>query len=197
VLKYRPYVYRVAAEMYCCAPAGVTFDDVVSWGTMGLVEAAGRFDPARGAQFRTYAHLRIKGAILDGIRREFGGEFPTTGRQRVASRVQSEAGAWLMPSRPRAGLNRSRLLAMNFHKVEPEFSHLWKKEIGERLGWALSRLAPEERDLIARHYGREVPLRVIAEAEGGSASSMSRRHSRALRRLRLILLGRYPDAREW
>src|SRR5258708_4969928 len=44
-------------------------DELVSYGQVGLLEAAERFDPKVGANFLTFAHYRIKGAIFDGLRK--------------------------------------------------------------------------------------------------------------------------------
>ncbi len=44
------------------------FDDLQSFGREGLLDAARRFDPARGVPFRSYANYRIRGAIVDGLR---------------------------------------------------------------------------------------------------------------------------------
>lgn len=44
------------------------FDDLVSYGVIGLIQAAKRFDPTSGTSFASYASTRIRGAIIDGIR---------------------------------------------------------------------------------------------------------------------------------
>ena len=43
-------------------------EDLIGFGRAGLLEAARRFDPSRGVPFRTYAHFRVHGAIIDGVR---------------------------------------------------------------------------------------------------------------------------------
>lgn len=43
-------------------------DDLIAYGMHGLLEARSRFDPSRGVQFTTFAHYRVRGAILDGVR---------------------------------------------------------------------------------------------------------------------------------
>lgn len=48
----------------------VEFDDLVALGRAGLVEAASRYDAARGASFSTYAWYRVQGSIIDGLRRQ-------------------------------------------------------------------------------------------------------------------------------
>ena len=47
----------------------VEYDDLVGYGREGLLEAARRYDPSRGVPFRAYANYRVRGAILDGVRR--------------------------------------------------------------------------------------------------------------------------------
>jgi RNA polymerase sigma factor for flagellar operon FliA len=58
----------VARQMGRAAGRHASFDELVSFGRSGLLEAARRFDPARGVPFRVYANFRVKGAILDGLR---------------------------------------------------------------------------------------------------------------------------------
>lgn len=61
----RHVVGRLAAEL----PPGVDIENLNSAATLGLVEAASKFDPARGVEFRTYAATRVRGAALDELRR--------------------------------------------------------------------------------------------------------------------------------
>ena len=61
-------VRAIASKVVGMAPASVSFDELVSCGNQGLVEAAGRFDPDRGVAFSTFAYYRIRGAIFDGLR---------------------------------------------------------------------------------------------------------------------------------
>jgi RNA polymerase sigma factor for flagellar operon FliA len=64
------YVRAIATKIKAELSAGRNLDleELVAYGSKGLVEAAGRFDPARGVAFTTYAHYRIRGAIFDGLR---------------------------------------------------------------------------------------------------------------------------------
>src|SRR5262245_53236443 len=62
---YLPLVKNVAGRMAMGFPRSVELDDLVSTGTIGLIDAIGNFDPARGVKFETYAVPRIRGAILD------------------------------------------------------------------------------------------------------------------------------------
>lgn len=62
-------VKRIAQHMAARLPASVDIDDLMQSGMVGLLEAAGNFDPSRGASFETYAGIRIRGAMLDDIRK--------------------------------------------------------------------------------------------------------------------------------
>lgn len=56
-------------RMVTQVPAYMTRDDIVSAAMLGLVDAASRFDPGKGILFKTFAEVRIRGAILDEVRR--------------------------------------------------------------------------------------------------------------------------------
>ena len=45
-------------------------DDLRGWGQQGLLEAKARFDPSRGVRFSTFAYYRVRGAVLDGVRKQ-------------------------------------------------------------------------------------------------------------------------------
>ena len=55
VMKYAPLVKYVAGKVSMGMPQNIEFDDLVSYGTFGLMDAIGKFDPARGIKFKTYA----------------------------------------------------------------------------------------------------------------------------------------------
>lgn len=62
-------VKRIAYHMAGRMPAGVDVDDLIQAGMLGLLEAARTFRPEKGASFETFAGIRIRGAILDDMRR--------------------------------------------------------------------------------------------------------------------------------
>ncbi len=65
---YINLVDQIAAKMKKNLSSLITFDEIKSHGLMGLLDALKKFEYDRGIQFETYASLRIRGAILDGIR---------------------------------------------------------------------------------------------------------------------------------
>jgi len=66
---YLPFVRRIAGRIARRLPHSVDIDDLMGAGTIGLMEALDRFDPQGGRSFETYAEFRVKGAILDELRR--------------------------------------------------------------------------------------------------------------------------------
>jgi RNA polymerase sigma factor for flagellar operon FliA len=69
ILKYIPYVKYIASRLVAGKPPGVENEDLVSYGVLGLIDAIERFDPSKGLKFETYATLRIRGAIIDELRK--------------------------------------------------------------------------------------------------------------------------------
>jgi RNA polymerase sigma factor FliA len=63
-----PYVRKLAVEISRELPRFTDIEELVSAGREGLVQAAERYDPSHGVLFRTFAHYRIRGAILDYVR---------------------------------------------------------------------------------------------------------------------------------
>lgn len=68
ILKYSSFVKYVAGRMAINLPSNVDYDDLVSYGIFGLLDAIEKFDPDRNVKFKTYAKTRIRGAILDELR---------------------------------------------------------------------------------------------------------------------------------
>ena len=69
VLQSIGLVKRIACHLAARLPSCVDMDDLLQAGMIGLLEAAGNFDASRGASFDTYAGIRIRGAMLDEVRK--------------------------------------------------------------------------------------------------------------------------------
>jgi len=68
ILKYVYLAKFVAGRLYASYGNNVEFDDLVSYGIFGLIDAIDKYDFTRGVKFETYAQLRIRGAIIDQLR---------------------------------------------------------------------------------------------------------------------------------
>jgi RNA polymerase sigma factor for flagellar operon FliA len=110
VLDHVPLLRHIVGRM--SLPKGVDRDDVLGWGMLGLVSAAEGFDATRGLAFSTYAYSRIRGAILDELRR--ADVLPRGQRdalrtvERAAAELTQESGTPPTPEEiaARAGMSR-------------------------------------------------------------------------------------------
>lgn len=69
IIEYVPLVKLVAGRLNMYLGSNVEYDDLVSYGVFGLIDAIDKFDYNKGIKFETYASLRIRGSILDQIRK--------------------------------------------------------------------------------------------------------------------------------
>ncbi|MFD2168169.1 RNA polymerase sigma factor FliA [Thalassotalea euphylliae] len=101
-------VKRIAYHLLARLPASVIVDDLIQSGMIGLLEAANNFDASKGASFETFAGIRIRGAMLDEIRK----------------------GDWT----PRSVHKNSRLVADTIKQLEAEFGRdVTDAEVAEKL----------------------------------------------------------------
>ena len=81
ILQYTPLVKYVVGRLAIGLPATMDYEDVLSDGTIGLIEAVERFDPSKGVKFETYAISRIRGSIIDQLRK--ADRLPRSARQNM------------------------------------------------------------------------------------------------------------------
>ena len=65
---YLPMIQCVAKRISSRLPAHIQYNDLISSGVMGLMDAIKKYDPSRNNKFKTYAEFRVRGAILDALR---------------------------------------------------------------------------------------------------------------------------------
>jgi RNA polymerase sigma factor for flagellar operon FliA len=68
ILEHLPQIRYIAQRMAMRLPPEVQLEDLISSGVIGLLDAYEKFEPSKGVSFRTYASVRIRGAILDNLR---------------------------------------------------------------------------------------------------------------------------------
>ena len=68
ILQYAPLVKYVMGRLAISLPAILDYEDILSYGTIGLIEAVERFDHDKGVKFETYAISRVRGSIIDALR---------------------------------------------------------------------------------------------------------------------------------
>ncbi|MFH1147785.1 MAG: FliA/WhiG family RNA polymerase sigma factor [Pseudomonadota bacterium] len=68
IIKYSSLIKYLAGKLAMRLPPHISIDDLISSGTIGLIDAINKFDPSKNIQFKTYAEFRIRGAMLDELR---------------------------------------------------------------------------------------------------------------------------------
>ena len=68
ILQYIPLVYRIVSQVVSYLHPPLSKEDLVSAGTIGLIKAATSFDASKDVEFKTYAYIRVRGAVIDELR---------------------------------------------------------------------------------------------------------------------------------
>ena len=215
VARYAYLVKRIAHHLTARLPSNVQLDDLVQAGMLGLLEAAGKFDGGRGASFETYAGIRIRGAMLDEVRR---GDWAPRSVHRNARRV-AEAVRDVESHTGREAQDKDIAAAMGvtleeYHRMLNDasgarlfsFEALLEAEentepAGDeevaggferqafkgQLAKAIAALPERERLVLALYYDEELNLKEIGAVLGVSESRVSQimRHSTLRLRARL------------
>jgi RNA polymerase sigma factor for flagellar operon FliA len=215
VLSHLPLVRHVLGKLAAQFPPGTDTENLESAGVLGLVEAAAHFDPERNAQFKTYAYIRIRGAILDELRRNC--PLPQQVLEAVA-RVQRAYNRLPLPVTVEAlaaatgmgadevadclaairltrtvswELDREPLRTRLDGGPERPEAALERAELRQRVAAAIEALPPRERLVVTLYYREDLRLREISSVMGLSESRVSRLLNAAL-----FALGEYFRARE-
>ena len=212
--QHRTYVRALAIKIMQTLPVQVELQELISYGSVGLIEAAERFDPRRGVAFSTFSHYRIKGAIYDGLR-EMGVFSRSSTRARWAAnandllqsaaddeQAQRETSLTLDDEINSAqtiieSLIPAYLLSLDSDAV-PEMADmqeltLERIEQRELIGFVfelLGELSSDEQQLIDALYFKHRSMTHLATEMGVSKSWISRLHSRAIQRLRELMRAR-------
>jgi RNA polymerase sigma factor FliA len=141
-------VARIAGHLMGRLPGSIPFDDLVQAGTIGLLEAADHFDASKGASFETFAGIRIRGAMLDEVRRnDWAPRSVHRNARRIAQAirvVESEAGREAQP----------REIARALEVSLDEYHAMARDSVSSRL-FSLTELGLEDGDFQRAAVGRE------------------------------------------
>lgn len=127
ILEYANVVNLVAGRLSMYLGYTVEYDDLVGYGIFGLIDAIDKYDMAKNVKFETYASLRIRGSILDQIRKMDW--IPRTLRQKqkqmdaAATKLEAEMGRPAEPDEIASELGIS-IDEYNEWKTEAEFTNL-------------------------------------------------------------------------
>ncbi len=155
-------------------------DDLVSAGVVGLIDAVDRFDYERGIPFEGFARARIRGEIIDELRR-----LDRRGRA-FWKRVRAGGG---VAEDSTAALSLDRLVASGGEPAVGDASEpVLEQDLLDDVASALESLPARERDVIRRYYGASRTLRQIGDEMGVSEARVCQLHARAIAQLRRALV---------
>lgn len=176
---------------------GIEWHDFAQTAMLGLIEAADRYDPGRGVDFRTYAKHRVRGAVFNVLRKTRGGwQHPVDSAwvERSRSLADGPGGedplqafvSWV------AGMGMAHLLEEvplpeADRRDEGPYASAVRDELRDRIHGALERLPPRERGVLAMHYLNHVPFVEIARQLGLTKGRVSQLHRQGLQRMRSAL----------
>ena len=218
VEQYRYFVYSIVKKIRVTLHKYVEFDEMVSYGMIGLMEAADRFDPSRGIAFTTFSYYRIRGAIFDGLRQ-------------MGVLMRSPKGKWVQKESNLNDLVREEAENSKDGTVDEDLSEVGRvidkiipayllslsdettpevvddaalpSETAEFKGTLslvhgeLRKLDERERTLIESLYFKNITTTALAEQMGVTKSWVSRLHSKAIKKIRsnLVKSGVMPRSR--
>ena len=218
IIEYASLVKIIAGRMSIYLGYNVEYDDLVGYGVFGLIDAIDKFDYVKGVKFETYASLRIKGAILDQIRKMDW--IPRTMRQRQKKleaaemaieekygrmATDEEIAAELGISLDEYGSWQSQVSMSGIISLDDyleQGSDLVADNSGSKLGIssfeqpeaaaAIEELTEKEQKVVALYYYEELTLKEISRVLSVSESRVSQLHTKALTKLK-EKLGDYMD----
>ena len=215
VREYATLVKRIAHHLVSRLPSSVQPDDLIQSGMLGLLEAASKYDASKGASFETYAGIRIRGSMLDEIRK--GDWIPRSVHRNVRS-----VSAAMVSLENRIGRDASdREIAEEMGVGLEEYFSILKDSMGSKLfsfedlplvvgqgvetalpgpldqvqkrlfkqslAVAIGELPEREQLVLSLYYDDELNLKEIGEVIGVSESRVSQIHTQAALRLRAKL----------
>lgn len=183
ILEYAHIVKYVAGRLKIYLNHNMDFDDLVSCGIFGLIDAVEKFDMSKGVKFESYASLRIRGAIIDGLRDLDW--VPRSVRRKSKNDENTELQSMV-------SLDDFLAQNMDFAASDdgtPE-NHIDKIELRNILIEAIENLSERDRLVITLHYFEELTLRELSKTLEISESRVSQIHTRALSKMQENL-GKY------
>lgn len=216
VTRHAELVRRIAHHLAARLPPSVDVDDLIQAGMIGLIEAARQYDPTQGASFETYASIRIRGSMIDEIRK--GDWVPRSVHRKVREaaeatrQVEQREGRAAQPAEVAAAMSiplpdyqkllegavRGQVLSFDAHVEEtgePRLAgdepappkRLEQVEFQQALSEAIGHLPEREQLVLSLYYEQEMNLREIGAVLGVSESRVCQVHGQAMIRLRARL----------
>ncbi len=217
VIQYAPLVKRIAYHLMGRLPDTVQIDDLIQSGMLGLLEAIKHYDAVQGASFETYAGIRIRGAMLDELRRADWAPRSVHKKSRMVAEaireIENKLGREAKDNEVASHLDISlaeyqqilqdsvscKTFSMeeliqgedsvidNLHADYQPEEQLIQQNFRQALAKAIAELPERERLVVSLYYDEELNLREIGQVLDVSESRVSQICSQAMLRLRARL----------
>lgn len=217
IVEHIALVKRIAQHLAARLPSSVDIDDLLQAGMVGLLEAARNYDARRGASFETYAGIRIRGAMLDDIRKHDWTPRSVHHKYRqVAEAIHEIERETAEPAAPAAVAKRLDISLDEYHRIlaDSASSRLFsleesieesgirpppaaagntpeqefgKGQFRERLAAAIDNLPDRERLVLSLYYEQELNLKEIGAVLEVTESRVCQIHGQAVTRLRAAI----------
>jgi len=215
VTEFLPMVQKIVRRVVIYLKPPLSFEDLVSAGTIGLVKAARDYDPSHQAEFKTYAYIRIRGAILDELRS--WSFVPENAKKQIQKALRTSAEitgqTGVMPCdeelAEKLGITTDELYqtfenarAQHFLSIDsfadgfgalasvgtmsPD-QNVEQNELVNKLADAIQQLSQRQRQVILLYYQQQLTMKQIAEVLEITEPRVSQLHAGALFSLSLKL----------
>lgn len=214
VQRHAELVKRIAYHLAARLPASVDVEDLIQAGVIGLIDAARHYSAGRGASFETYASIRIRGAMVDELRksdwaprsvhrraREVAQAIhdieQATGREAREPEIAQKLGVSLEDYRQVAhDAARCQVMSLDAHGPDDEdgidyadtavspLQQLQHDEFQKTLAQAIADMPEREKLVLSLYYNDEMNLREIGAVLEVSESRVCQIHGQALLRLK-------------
>ena len=178
--RYLPLARELSRRVRTTETPVTDSDDLASAAFLGLIDAVDRFEPGRGVPFEAYARLRIRGAMIDELRR-------TSERSRTATPEQQPR---MMSLDGILDDGRSDMLPVGDGGLDDRFE---EEDLRGRVQVALDTLPVRQREVLTHYYKDELTLRQAGAQMGISEARACQLRGRAIVNLRRALLVRLPQ----
>lgn len=217
VLKYTWLVRSIVRRVSSVSGGYTEAEDLMSYGIIGLIKAVEKFDPEKGVTFETFATYRIRGEIIDYMRRNDWvprnvrkksfeleetentlsnelGRAPTPAELAQRLGITCEELGRMISEMERFNVTSFEELIYDTVKVDSDFPSfdtpegaLQEQELLDVLAKILDGLPERERLIITLYYYEELTLKEISDIIGVSESRVSQVHSRAIGRMKTMM----------
>ena len=214
VIQHAGLVKRIALHVLGRLPANILLDDLIQAGMLGVLEASSKFDQTKGASFEAYAGIRIRGSIIDEVRR--GDWAPRsvhkngrhiakaiseieqrTGQDAKDEDVAKELGVDVDQYHQMVkDVSNVRLIGIEDAGLDEEnlgisgendgnpLKNVYNLDFKETLAQEIDKLPEREKLTMALYYDEELNLKEIGAVLGVSESRVCQLHGQALSRLK-------------